>query len=640
MLIGRAELVGMLVRCVPERVYDAITRYVALEPLNAIQTAEFVVHRLGEETSPVTCGDDAFRRIVAHSHGVPGTIDRLITDALRLARLSRSARLTATVIDMIADDEHPPDEQRHLRREPLAELPARAFPRQSAIVTRSMQTILTDLQERPDAAPDEDGREYGSHRDDPTIPEWPKSAAEPRRPPARPTRRVPPWVAATSVIALQHYMQSGAPVLALTDRSRAVVSSLFGDTAGRPSVTSGEPTPEPAAVMADTPRVQVAMVASPVLRPPMIDGEARPIDVQATVGQENLPEQAPEPSAVQAVPITPAAPEEPVTEPTAEIAPEVEPWPLEPAATAQPEPEPTAPPTEAMAPAEPETAPEPPPPPEPTVQVPPEPEPPAPSAEALSPDEPESVPAEPPPPEPTAESLPEQAPADTATETAPPDADEPFLPEAPLPESPAAEMSPPPEPALPESPAAVAVPEPAPQEPAFEQDLPPEPEPAIAEPSPLPELQELIPEQASPVEPEPALEPTVAEPSPPPEPVTEPPAPEPAIVTAPPPPPPSNPAPVAPKAPSMAESVLLERGDRLLAIGDIASARLLYETAAAGGSVRGALLAGRTLDPEYLRSLGTRGVTGDPARAAAWYEKAAELVDDSATALLEALGRR
>ena len=90
----------------------------------------------------------------------------------------------------------------------------------------------------------------------------------------------------------------------------------------------------------------------------------------------------------------------------------------------------------------------------------------------------------------------------------------------------------------------------------------------------------------------------------------------------------------------MAESVLLERGDRLLALGDVASARLLYETAAAGGSARGALLAGRTLDPAYLRSLGTRGVAGDPARAAAWYEKAAELGDDSATALLEALGRR
>ena len=95
------------------------------------------------------------------------TIDRLMTDAVRLARLSRSARLTATVIDMIADDEHPPGEQPHPRQEPLAELPAQVFPRQAKpvaaaqpvvqqsaiIVTRSMQTILTDLQERPDTVP-------------------------------------------------------------------------------------------------------------------------------------------------------------------------------------------------------------------------------------------------------------------------------------------------------------------------------------------------------------------------------------------------------------------------------------------------------------------------------------------------------
>jgi TPR repeat protein len=105
-------------------------------------------------------------------------------------------------------------------------------------------------------------------------------------------------------------------------------------------------------------------------------------------------------------------------------------------------------------------------------------------------------------------------------------------------------------------------------------------------------------------------------------------------------PPPPQPAPAAPKPPTVAESVLLEKGDRLLALGDIASARLLYETAAAGGSARGALLAGRTLDPGYLRTLGARGVTGDPDRAAAWYERAAKLGDDSATALLEALGRR
>jgi hypothetical protein len=646
MLIGRAELVGMLVRSVPEQVCDAVTCYVALEPLNEVQTAEFVTCRLGEETSPVTCGDDALRRIVAHSHGVPGVIDQLMTDALRLARLSRSTHLNAAAIDMIADNEHPVGEQRRPWRAPSGGAPTRTFPRQSANVPRSMQTILTNLQERPNAALDEDGREYGG-QDDPTISERSNPSAELSYPPVRPTRRVLAWaggmafvVVATSVIALQHYLQSGAPVLDLTDRSRAVLSSLVGDTSIRPAVTSEQPAPSPvkpvssapetAAIMAETPMMQVAIVESPMLSPPMIDGEAKPLDVQVTV-----PEEAPTTPTLQALPITPEPLDEPVTEPTAEMAPDLDLSPMEPAATAQPDPEPPAPATEAIAPAEPGTVLEPPP--EPTAQVAPEPELPAPSAEALSPSEPEAVPVEPPLPEPTAESTPEpelsvpsaetpleQAPAGAATEMAPSDAAEfpspesPSLesppPESPSPESPAAEMSPPVEPASQEPPAAVAVPEPP--------------------------LQETSPEQASPPEPEPAPEPAVAEPSPPPEPVAEPPAPEPAIVTAPPPPSPSIPAPVAPKPPSIQESVLLERGDRLLAMGDIASARLLYETAAAGGSARGALLAGRTLDPEYLRSLGTRGVTGDPALAAAWYEKAAKLGDDSATALLEALGRR
>ena len=57
-------------------------------------------------------------------------------------------------------------------------------------------------------------------QDDLTIPEWPNSSANRDHSPVRPARRVPPWaggvafvVAATSVIALQHYLQSGAPVL-------------------------------------------------------------------------------------------------------------------------------------------------------------------------------------------------------------------------------------------------------------------------------------------------------------------------------------------------------------------------------------------------------------------------------------------
>ena len=43
---GAAELVGMLVRSVPEQVCDAHHRDLALEPLHAGQAAEFVTHCL------------------------------------------------------------------------------------------------------------------------------------------------------------------------------------------------------------------------------------------------------------------------------------------------------------------------------------------------------------------------------------------------------------------------------------------------------------------------------------------------------------------------------------------------------------------------------------------------------------------
>ena len=131
-----------------------------------------------------------------------------------------------------------------------------------------------------------------------TIPDWPKSSANLRQPPARPARRVPPWaggiafvVVATSVIALQHYLQSGRPFLALTDRSRAVVSSLVGDTSMRPAAPSAtntetpapvEPVPSaaepaPAAVMADiSEECRWRWSSRPCSRPPMIDGDAKP----------------------------------------------------------------------------------------------------------------------------------------------------------------------------------------------------------------------------------------------------------------------------------------------------------------------------------------------------------------------------
>jgi hypothetical protein len=584
MLAGGAELVATLVRSVSEQVCDIITLYVALEPLNAPETAEFVTHCLAAEKSPVTCGDDALRRIVAHSHGVPGAIDRMMTDALRLARLSRSARLTATVIDMIADDEYlPPSEDFAPGRfgpgsfgpgnfasgdfapapqveinsscagmhppfplEPSPAPPTRTLRRQAKPVAdwgaslappaRSMQEILAELQARPSVPSTEDESD-----DDLEIPHLPTPLAELQQLPARRQHRLLPWAGgvvltvvagATSVITLQPYFHTGAPVLNLTDQRHTIVGSMVGNVITSPAAASRDPMP----ATATNPIVPVAMADSPPSSPPTADSEMEP--PAPLVEPERM---ADEPAAE--APMMPAALEEahkaPEAEPTAhqETSP-IEPMPPEPAAENQQEPEPLAP-----------------------------------STEALSPVDPEPAPAAPPLSEPTAEA--------------------------------------PPEPAPPEPTATVATPEPASQEPS--------PEPPSG--------------RASPPEPEPV----VAQPVPPPEPAVPSPAPEPVAVALPPPP---QPAPAAPKPPTVAESVLLEKGDRLLALGDIASARLLYETAAAGGSARGALLAGRTLDPGYLRTLGARGVTGDPDRAAAWYERAAKLGDDSATALLEALGRR
>jgi TPR repeat protein len=85
--------------------------------------------------------------------------------------------------------------------------------------------------------------------------------------------------------------------------------------------------------------------------------------------------------------------------------------------------------------------------------------------------------------------------------------------------------------------------------------------------------------------------------------------------------------------------LLLRRGDALLALGDLAAARLLYERAAEAGDARGATGVGKTYDPQILSQLGARGIQPDPALAAAWYQKALALGDASAAARLRLLGQ-
>lgn len=77
---------------------------------------------------------------------------------------------------------------------------------------------------------------------------------------------------------------------------------------------------------------------------------------------------------------------------------------------------------------------------------------------------------------------------------------------------------------------------------------------------------------------------------------------------------------------------LLRRGEAMLQIGDVSSARLLYERAAASGDPRGATGVGMTYDPKVLAQLRVRGLAADPEAAAEWYRRARELADAGPTA--------
>jgi hypothetical protein len=94
------------------------------------------------------------------------------------------------------------------------------------------------------------------------------------------------------------------------------------------------------------------------------------------------------------------------------------------------------------------------------------------------------------------------------------------------------------------------------------------------------------------------------------------------------PPPPAEAAPATPAtrridADELAN--LLKRAKGLIAIGDIAPARLLLERAADAQEPSAALLLAQTYDPAVLGTQDMRSITPDPAMARDWYQKAARL---------------
>ena len=87
------------------------------------------------------------------------------------------------------------------------------------------------------------------------------------------------------------------------------------------------------------------------------------------------------------------------------------------------------------------------------------------------------------------------------------------------------------------------------------------------------------------------------------------------------------PARATPVPPPNEIEALVSRGDQLLGTGDVASARLFYERAAAGGSAAGATGVARTFDPLFLAVTGARGLRGDREKAISWYRKASAAGD-------------
>src|SRR5262249_25557234 len=67
---------------------------------------------------------------------------------------------------------------------------------------------------------------------------------------------------------------------------------------------------------------------------------------------------------------------------------------------------------------------------------------------------------------------------------------------------------------------------------------------------------------------------------------------------------------------------LRKRGQDLIAVGDIASARLILTRLAEAGDAHAAFLLGGTFDAAVLASLHVVGIRPDPAKARAWYTKA------------------
>jgi hypothetical protein len=85
--------------------------------------------------------------------------------------------------------------------------------------------------------------------------------------------------------------------------------------------------------------------------------------------------------------------------------------------------------------------------------------------------------------------------------------------------------------------------------------------------------------------------------------------------------------------------VLIKQGEQFIAVGDLATARVVFQRAAEAGDAGAALALGATYDPNMLVKLGIRG-GADIEKARLWYEKAKDLGSPDASRRLELMANR
>jgi len=87
-------------------------------------------------------------------------------------------------------------------------------------------------------------------------------------------------------------------------------------------------------------------------------------------------------------------------------------------------------------------------------------------------------------------------------------------------------------------------------------------------------------------------------------------------------------------------ALLVEQGQKYIAVGDVVTARTIFRRAAESGDATAALALAATYDPMVLAKLGVLGMGADVEKARAWYQMAESYGSAEATQRLQVLGKQ